>query len=199
MVEYDDDGMALIEEDPKFQEIGNTYSLPMEYKNGLVSEDVLLNCPHCHKTFVYTTTSRFPTTTMCDNDKPSSAVNHNLGFFNFNRSSSANNANYNNTLEQLFPFPFTGGGGGSWNRKCRWCSGFLVILLTTFLIFSFLLQSQSDKTHRLTPSGRGIEEIEDGSQIKIKRLPQCIIIGARKCGTRALIDMLNLHPQVRAW
>jgi len=29
-----------------------------------------------------------------------------------------------------------------------------------------------------------------------RRLPGCIIIGVRKCGTRALIDMLNLHPQV---
>lgn len=27
-------------------------------------------------------------------------------------------------------------------------------------------------------------------------LPGCVIIGVRKCGTRALIDMLNLHPQV---
>jgi hypothetical protein len=28
-------------------------------------------------------------------------------------------------------------------------------------------------------------------------LPGCVIIGVRKCGTRALIDMLNLHPQVQ--
>jgi hypothetical protein len=28
-------------------------------------------------------------------------------------------------------------------------------------------------------------------------LPGCVIIGVRKCGTRALLDMLNLHPQVR--
>lgn len=30
-------------------------------------------------------------------------------------------------------------------------------------------------------------------------LPGCIIIGVRKCGTRALIDMLNLHPQVNKY
>lgn len=30
-----------------------------------------------------------------------------------------------------------------------------------------------------------------------KRLPQCIIIGARKCGTRALLEFINIHPQVR--
>ncbi|OWA51370.1 Heparan sulfate glucosamine 3-O-sulfotransferase 5 [Hypsibius exemplaris] len=30
-----------------------------------------------------------------------------------------------------------------------------------------------------------------------RRLPQCIIIGARKSGTRALIEFLNLHPRIR--
>lgn len=29
-----------------------------------------------------------------------------------------------------------------------------------------------------------------------KRLPQCIIIGVRKAGTRALITFLNLHPEI---
>ncbi|XP_072411167.1 heparan sulfate glucosamine 3-O-sulfotransferase 1-like isoform X2 [Chiloscyllium punctatum] len=32
----------------------------------------------------------------------------------------------------------------------------------------------------------------------IQRLPQTIIIGVRKGGTRALLEMLNLHPEVRA-
>ncbi|XP_022646517.1 uncharacterized protein LOC111244112 isoform X1 [Varroa destructor] len=30
----------------------------------------------------------------------------------------------------------------------------------------------------------------------VKRLPQCIIIGARKGGTRALLEFLNLHPAI---
>ena len=30
-----------------------------------------------------------------------------------------------------------------------------------------------------------------------RRLPKCIIIGVRKCGTRALLEFLNLHPQIR--
>jgi len=48
-----------------------------------------------------------------------------------------------------------------------------------------------------TATGRDRVLEEPPSINKIKRLPQCIIIGARKCGTRALIDMLNLHPQVK--
>ncbi|XP_074641458.1 heparan sulfate glucosamine 3-O-sulfotransferase 1-like [Tubulanus polymorphus] len=31
-----------------------------------------------------------------------------------------------------------------------------------------------------------------------RRLPQCIVIGVRKCGTRALLEFLNLHPDVNA-
>ncbi|CAL4133732.1 unnamed protein product [Meganyctiphanes norvegica] len=30
-----------------------------------------------------------------------------------------------------------------------------------------------------------------------RRLPQSLIIGVRKCGTRALLEMLNLHPHVQ--
>merc|ERR1719315_146611 len=30
-----------------------------------------------------------------------------------------------------------------------------------------------------------------------KRLPGCIIIGVRKGGTRALLEMLSLHPSIR--
>lgn len=30
-----------------------------------------------------------------------------------------------------------------------------------------------------------------------RRLPQCIIIGARKCGTRALLEFMNLHPMIQ--
>ena len=29
-----------------------------------------------------------------------------------------------------------------------------------------------------------------------RRLPQALIIGVRKCGTRALLEMLNMHPYV---
>ncbi|XP_067121186.1 heparan sulfate glucosamine 3-O-sulfotransferase 5-like [Centruroides vittatus] len=30
-----------------------------------------------------------------------------------------------------------------------------------------------------------------------RRLPQCVIIGVRKCGTRALLEFLNLHPSIQ--
>lgn len=42
--------------------------------------------------------------------------------------------------------------------------------------------------------------LKSGDHVKLhhmkKRLPQCIIIGARKAGTRALLTYLNIHPDV---
>ncbi|XP_075730389.1 heparan sulfate glucosamine 3-O-sulfotransferase 1, partial [Rhipicephalus microplus] len=35
------------------------------------------------------------------------------------------------------------------------------------------------------------------SDTRRRRLPQCLIIGARKCGTRALLEFLALHPSVQ--
>jgi hypothetical protein len=73
--------------------------------------------------------------------------------------------------------------------------GLLAAFLTLALLLTSLLHSTSDPPapFSLSPQawlGR------DQSHTKARRLPQCVIIGARKCGTRALIDMLNLHPQV---
>jgi len=31
----------------------------------------------------------------------------------------------------------------------------------------------------------------------LRRLPHVLIIGVRKCGTRALLEMLNLHPRIQ--
>ncbi|XP_026292923.1 heparan sulfate glucosamine 3-O-sulfotransferase 1 [Frankliniella occidentalis] len=47
------------------------------------------------------------------------------------------------------------------------------------------------------------EEQEDADVGRVRfprtsrRLPQCLIIGVRKCGTRALLEMLFLHPRVQ--
>jgi len=35
-------------------------------------------------------------------------------------------------------------------------------------------------------------------QPTLKRLPSCLVIGVRKGGTRALLDSMALHPQVKA-
>lgn len=66
----------------------------------------------------------------------------------------------------------------------------LVAVLSSFLFLLVMLLEQS----YVRPDHESSEAQYLSS--RIKRLPHCIIIGARKCGTRALIDMLNLHPQV---
>lgn len=40
------------------------------------------------------------------------------------------------------------------------------------------------------------QKIRDQYPLK-KRLPQAIIVGVRKCGTRALLEMLYLHPKIQ--
>ena len=42
------------------------------------------------------------------------------------------------------------------------------------------------------------ENVYSEDEVPIRRLPQCLIIGVRKGGTRALLEFLNLHPDVQA-
>ena len=42
------------------------------------------------------------------------------------------------------------------------------------------------------------ENVYSDDDLPIRRLPQCLIIGVRKGGTRALLEFLNLHPDVQA-
>ncbi|XP_077547811.1 heparan sulfate glucosamine 3-O-sulfotransferase 1-like [Haemaphysalis longicornis] len=46
------------------------------------------------------------------------------------------------------------------------------------------------------PAAAAAATTEAGSDVR-RRLPQCVIIGARKCGTRALLEFLALHPSVQ--
>ena len=43
-------------------------------------------------------------------------------------------------------------------------------------------------------AGDIVNEVKDGMR---RRLPDVLIVGARKCGTRALLDFLEVHPQVK--
>lgn len=38
---------------------------------------------------------------------------------------------------------------------------------------------------------------EEGSKPE-RRLPQALVIGVKKCGTRALLEFLRIHPDIRA-
>jgi len=42
------------------------------------------------------------------------------------------------------------------------------------------------------------ENVYNDDELPERRLPQCLIIGVRKGGTRALLEFLNLHPDVQA-
>lgn len=42
------------------------------------------------------------------------------------------------------------------------------------------------------------ENVYSDDELPVRRLPQCLIVGVRKGGTRALLEFLNLHPDVQA-
>lgn len=43
-----------------------------------------------------------------------------------------------------------------------------------------------------------IDRHQNISKKAVRRLPQAIIVGVKKCGTRALLEYLRLHPDIRA-
>ncbi|KAH9504651.1 hypothetical protein Btru_062512 [Bulinus truncatus] len=51
-----------------------------------------------------------------------------------------------------------------------------------------------------TPNSRTVDRQTDRSSglVVLNKLPACIIIGVSKCGTRALLEYLKLHPEVAA-
>ncbi len=88
-----------------------------------------------------------------------------------------------------------------------------VILVTTTMLMFRCLKPSLLQNHFICCNGKlpansdlytAVDEDDDGivDHIRYKhtkrRLPQCLIIGVRKGGTRALIEFLNLHPRVQA-
>jgi len=86
--------------------------------------------------------------------------------------------------------------------------GFLAVLLVCFLTVTLLFirwvpsSLSSTTTARLSspcPAAAAAELTSNVySDSEISRLPQCIIIGVAKGGTRALLEFLSLHPDVQA-
>ena len=43
----------------------------------------------------------------------------------------------------------------------------------------------------------GHDDVSSSTESGVKVLPRCIIIGVRKGGTRALLEMMTLHPSIK--
>ena len=67
----------------------------------------------------------------------------------------------------------------------------VIFLVSAFLVyqlcFVYVIQYYPGSKSTTTSSNK----------LRTKKLPQCILIGVRKGGTRALLDMLNLHSAIR--
>ena len=103
-------------------------------------------------------------------------------------------------------------------RRCTFLRvGYLVAATSTLAIVAIVVYTREAATSYIPP-GRDTESTDpryesrrgdgratqstpldgwtDQQDTRQRRLPQCIIIGAMKCGTRALINSLALHPDV---
>ena len=56
----------------------------------------------------------------------------------------------------------------------------------------------TESTASKSRTGHDLEEESNNSDHVMQRFPQSIIIGVKKGGTRALIDMLKSHPQIKS-
>ncbi|XP_050304848.1 heparan sulfate glucosamine 3-O-sulfotransferase 1 [Anthonomus grandis grandis] len=78
----------------------------------------------------------------------------------------------------------------------------IVMLLSMFLTFHIIYDSALNTLHK---SNHHVDSTRPPLfllsrklyPVAVKRLPQAIIMGVRKCGTRALLEMLYLHPKVQ--
>lgn len=92
-----------------------------------------------------------------------------------------------------------------WFRSCTIAFPAVVFVYVTVVHSGFLLAAITYGVRPLDDviSSRGFRKLLENGQIEghngsvqLHRLPQSIIIGARKCGTRALIEFLEMHPQI---
>ncbi len=105
------------------------------------------------------------------------------------------------------------------NRVTRWraCAVMVFCLMSIFLFLFSCLDANNVRKRifccnqdlstreraQMDYSYADYDADQEGSErIRYKhtkrRLPHCVIIGVRKCGTRALLEFLNLHPGVQA-
>ncbi|KFM73468.1 Heparan sulfate glucosamine 3-O-sulfotransferase 5, partial [Stegodyphus mimosarum] len=74
-----------------------------------------------------------------------------------------------------------------------------VVTYTPLVCDSTVYDSTADEGEAQKLQQKGM--LSEGVRLRFprtkRRLPQCIIIGARKCGTRALLEFLNLHPMIQ--
>ncbi|XP_055934068.1 heparan sulfate glucosamine 3-O-sulfotransferase 1-like [Argiope bruennichi] len=72
-----------------------------------------------------------------------------------------------------------------------------VVTYTPVICDSSYEADSADAAHRIQQKAMLAENARLRFPRTKRRLPQCIIIGARKCGTRALLEFLNLHPMIQ--
>ena len=72
----------------------------------------------------------------------------------------------------------------------------LIIIGIGTLRKSFVVQLATDVDIRTEPGTVNVDRQIEQEETLQRRLPQCLIIGEMKCGTRALLAYMGLHPDI---
>ena len=75
----------------------------------------------------------------------------------------------------------------------------LTVLCSTTLFFCIYhaVYNTDPQDLTLTPHAHTGVRTGTGKRSKIRKLPGCLLVGVRKGGTRALIDMMRLHTRIK--
>jgi len=89
---------------------------------------------------------------------------------------------------------------------CRSSLHFVVVVVVVYRLLGLIAAAAASqnpvanfsRTNSLELEDSDDEEVAADRLVGVRRLPQAIIIGVKKGGTRALLEFLRMHPDVRA-
>jgi hypothetical protein len=97
---------------------------------------------------------------------------------------------------------------GKFTNNIRNCAYYFVLMLA-LIYYNCIIRSAINVTRDILSKELDLEDLienteipivdydEDASEVKTQQLPSAYIIGAPRCGTTALTDFLQIHPDVQ--
>ena len=75
-----------------------------------------------------------------------------------------------------------------------------VLIVICYIVYTnrLTVPLASTGTYKPQKSHSNVPTVVEFEDVKTRRPPDAIIIGAKKCGTRALLNFLNAHPDIKA-
>ena len=85
------------------------------------------------------------------------------------------------------------------NGKAKFLILLTVLCCALFFYIYNTMHNKDSQDLNLTPHSHTGVRTGTGKRTKIRKLPGCLLVGVRKGGTRALIDMMSLHTKIKVF